>query len=74
MYNALKAKRKSIGLTQIQFAEKIGISERAYKRYESDKNSNDYREPNVRTAIKIAKTLGTTVENLWDYELKGEMI
>ena len=62
MSNILKTKRKNIGLTQGQFAEKVGISERAYKRYESDKNSNDYREPNVRTAIKIADALG--VENL----------
>lgn len=69
MSNILKNKRKSIGLTQGQFAEKVGISERAYKRYESDKHSNDYREPNVRTAIKIADALGVeNLRELWNIE------
>lgn len=64
MGNILKIKRKSIGLTQRQFAEKAGISERAYKRYEADKKSNEYRKPQIDTAIKIADVLG--VENLRD--------
>ena len=62
MAQTLKEKRIHAGLTQVQVAKKAGITERCYQRYEADKNSNDYREPNVRTAIKIAGALG--VENL----------
>ena len=62
MAQTLKEKRLGIGLTQVQIAQKVGITERCYQRYEADTKSNDYREPNVRTAIKIADALG--VENL----------
>ena len=57
---ALKAARMKSGKTQAQVAKESGITEQAYQRYEYDK-----REPGVRTAIRIAKVLGTTVEALF---------
>jgi len=56
----LRAAREKTGLTQSQVAEKIGVSELSYQRYEYDK-----REPGVRTAIRIARALNTTVEQLF---------
>lgn len=57
---ALKAARKKSGKTQAQVAKESGITEQAYQRYEYDK-----REPGVRTAIRIADALETTVEALF---------
>ena len=62
--NALKAIRESSGLTQAQIAQKAGIATMTYVRYENPKYR---RTPPVETAIKIAKALNTSVENLWDY-------
>jgi DNA-binding XRE family transcriptional regulator len=56
----LKAARKQSGKTQKQVAKEIGIAEIAYRTYESGR-----RIPSVSTAIKIAKTLDSTVEELW---------
>lgn len=57
---ALRAARKSSGKTQAQVAKETGITEQAYQRYEYDK-----REPGVRTAIRIAQALDSTVEELF---------
>ncbi len=56
----LIAARKQSGKTQAQVAKEIGIAKAAYQRYEQGKVI-----PNVVTAIKIAKSLNTNVENLW---------
>lgn len=56
----LRAARERSGKTQAQVAEESGVSERAYAYYEYEK-----REPGVRTAIRIARTLGSTVEDLF---------
>lgn len=56
----LKERREELRLTQKEIAEKIGIAESAYHRYEHTK-----REPCVSTALKIAKALNTTVEELY---------
>ena len=56
----LRAAREKARLTQAQLAEKTGISELSYQRYEYDD-----RQPSVRTAIRIAYVLSTTVENLF---------
>lgn len=56
----LKQAREKAGLTQVEIAEKVGISIRAYQRYESEK-----RVPNVYTAKLIAKALNSTVEELF---------
>lgn len=52
--------RISKGLTQSQLAKKVDISTRNYQRIEAGE-----REPKVRTAIKMAKALDTTVEELF---------
>lgn len=56
----LRAAREASGKTQAQVAHEIGVSELSYQRYEYDK-----REPGVRTAIRIAKVLDSTVEVLF---------
>lgn len=56
----LRAAREQSGKTQAQVAKEIGVSELAYQRYEYDK-----REPGVRTAIRIARALNSTVEDLF---------
>ena len=56
----LRAAREKSGKTQAQVAKEAGISEQAYQRYEYGK-----REPGVRTAIRIAHALKSTVEKLF---------
>ena len=56
----LRAARKRSGKTQEQVAEEANVSVVAYQLYEYDK-----REPRVRTAIRIARVLGNTVENVF---------
>lgn len=56
----LRAAREKSGKTQAQVAKEADIGERLYQDYEYDK-----REPGVRTAIRIAKALNSTVENLF---------
>ena len=46
-------KRKNAGLTQVQVAKQIGVSEVCYQFYDLGK-----RTPRVDTAIKIADALG----------------
>lgn len=58
----LIATRKQSAKTQAQVAKEIGIAKTAYQRYEQGKVT-----PNAILAIKIAKALNTTVEDLWDY-------
>lgn len=56
----LRAAREQSGKTQTQVASESGISESQYQNIEYDKS-----EPGVRTAIRIAKALGSTVEALF---------
>ena len=56
----LRATREKSGKTQKQVAEEVGVSERLYQDYEYDK-----RCPNVRTAIRIARALESSVEELF---------
>ncbi len=56
----LKKAREKTGLTQVQVAEKAGISLRAYQYIELDG-----RLPNVHTAKLIANALNSTVEELF---------
>ena len=44
----------------MEVALKVNVSLRAYQKYE-----NEGQTPNARTAVLIAKVLGTTVEKLW---------
>ena len=59
----LKAVREKSGKTQAQVAREAQIGERLYQEYEYDR-----RCPNVRTAIRIAKALGASVEDLFGKE------
>ncbi|MBL3708340.1 helix-turn-helix domain-containing protein [Enterococcus faecium] len=52
--------RKEKGLSQVEVAKQAGISTRQYQRVEAGEHL-----PNVGPAIKIAKILGTTVEELF---------
>lgn len=60
MKNNLKNIREKRGITQIQVAQKVQITERGYQYIEAGK-----RIPNVYLAIKIAKVLNSTVEELF---------
>ena len=56
----LKAARKQSGKTQKQVADEVKVNIRMYQKYETGVGSNT-----IQTAIRITKSLGTTVENLW---------
>ena len=56
----LRAAHEKSGKTQAQVAKETGISEAQYQNIEYDKN-----EPRVRTAIRIAQALNSTVEALF---------
>lgn len=57
---ALKAAREKSGKTQAQVAKEARIGERLYQEYEYD-----HRCPNARTAIRIARAVESTVEELF---------
>ena len=63
MKNQLKMQREKTCLTQRQIAEKVGITERSYQRYE-----NGERTPSAPTANSIARALGTTSEKLFGFK------
>lgn len=63
----LRAAREQSGKTQAQVAKEAKVSEVAYQLYEYDK-----REPGVRTAIRIAKALDRTVEELFGAATPGQ--
>ena len=52
--------REKAGKTQAQVAKEALVSTRGYQKYELDGAM-----PNIGTAIRIAKALHTTVEQLW---------
>ncbi len=60
----LKERREAMSLTQKQVAEQIGIAESAYQRYE-----RGAAIPNAKMAVRIAKSLKTTVEEIYGGEL-----
>lgn len=60
----LKEKREAMNLTQKQVSEQIGIAESAYQRYE-----RGAAIPNARMAVRIAKALKTTVEEIYGGKL-----
>ena len=63
MANRIKERRKSLGYTQEQFAELLGISTSSYTRIE-----NTFQRPKLDTVINIAKYLKTTL----DYIVLGD--
>lgn len=56
----LKAKRRKIGLTQVQVAKQANITETSYQRIEYGTQT-----PSLNTAKLIAKALNSTVEELF---------
>ena len=54
--NLLATARKRAGLTQAQIAEKIGVTEQAYRRYELGT-----RMPNIAIGLKIAMRVGEAI-------------
>lgn len=56
----LQAAREKSGKTQAQVAKEVGITEQAYQRYEYGKI-----EPRARTAIRIARAVESTVEEIF---------
>lgn len=59
MNEKLRAAREKLKLTQRQVAEKVGIVEQLYQKYEYG------TIPGAYTACKIAEILNTTVEALY---------
>ncbi len=56
----LQVIRKRSGKTQVQVAKEASVGERLYQDYEHGKHI-----PSVIAAIRIAKALGSTVEELF---------
>ena len=61
--NKLKEYRKSLKLSQAVVAQRAGVHVRLYQFYEANE-----KEPGVRIAIRLARALGTTVEELFPLE------
>ena len=59
MRELLIAKRKALGLSQGEMAQRVCISQASYCNYERGK-----RNPTVKNAKRIAKILGCTVDEL----------
>ena len=53
--------RSRVELTQKQLAELVGVNQNTVQRWENDQN-----EPKAKDAIRLARALGTTVEDLYD--------
>lgn len=65
----LKSLRQQKGLTQVELAQKAGITETGYQNYEHGR-----REPKIGIALKIADALGVSdLRELWGYDTKGAM-
>jgi len=60
MRKTLIEKRRETNLTQTQMAKAVGISVTMYSRIESGK-----RTPSLETALKIARLLNASVEELF---------
>jgi len=59
----LRDARRDAGMTQKEIADKVKMSRTNYNLIETGR-----RIPQADTAIKIAKTLDTTVEAIWGKE------
>lgn len=58
--NRLKERREELHLTQKEVAERAGIKESAYRRYE-----NNTVLPSIVMGLRLAQILETTAENLY---------
>src|SRR5690348_6950354 len=55
----LRQRAEALGLSNAEVARKLGLSERRYSHYVTGK-----REPDLAMVVRIAKTLGTTPNDL----------
>lgn len=60
MKNSLKYYRNKRKITQIEFAERIGISRRSYQYYEAG-----LMEPKIKIAKKMSIELGIPIEKVF---------
>ena len=70
----IKQKRKSLSLTQLELAEKVGLTESSISRYESGKIAT-MPTSTINKICKVlniepAELLGLTPENSFEYDLK----
>jgi putative transcriptional regulator len=66
MANRLREFRKNQGMTQVQLAELVGCKQGLISLYERDE-----RHPVIYGAIRLARALDTTVEELFGGEVDG---
>ena len=59
MGEKLRAAREAAGLTQVELAEKVGVTQRDISNWERCK-----REPGVLTVKKMAQALGCSMDDL----------
>jgi DNA-binding XRE family transcriptional regulator len=62
----LREARLATGMTQAEVADASKISRRFYVALETEK-----QEPRVVTAVRLARTLNTTVEKLYGHMIEG---
>ena len=60
LVNGLKAERERRGWTQAELAERVGVSRKTVNTIE-----NHVFAPSALLAIKLARTIGTSVEDLF---------
>lgn len=63
----VKARRKELGLTQVQMADRLGISQPGYAAIEAGKC-----EPGLNQILRLAQALNTTAQELIPVPVKAE--
>lgn len=63
----LKNLRKKVGLTQVDVARKLGISQQAYASWE-----RGVKKPTQENLVKIAKIFNVSLDSLLDNEVEQE--
>lgn len=56
----VRSRRKELGITQAELAQRVGVSRQTIITLET----GDYA-PSVYLALRVARTLASTVEDLW---------
>jgi putative transcriptional regulator len=67
--NTLKLLRDKYGFTQDELAERVGVSRQTIISLEKGKY-----DPSIKLAFKLSKTLDTTIENIFIYEMEKHEI
>lgn len=63
----LRQRARELGLSDVEVARRLGLSQSRYANYVVDK-----REPDFATFIKICRVLGTTPDLLLDFDARPE--